>query len=159
MKKRDKMEKSRINDKILEIKGYIQELNEILPENFEKYISNFEKKAACERYFEKIIEAVVDLTFLVIQSRKLKTPEDEESSFMLLSNERIISENLAKKLKDAKGMRNILAHEYGKIDDSLVFEALTEQLEKDINEFIDIIKKEIRWKLCEILISREKLYY
>lgn len=134
----------RIKDKIGEIEQYLQELAEIAPENFEEYESDFKIKAACERYFEKIIEAVVDLTFLVIQSRKLKTPEDEESSFMLLSNEGIISENLAKKLKDAKGMRNILAHEYGKIDDSLVFEAITEQLEKDINEIIDIIKKEIR---------------
>jgi len=146
MKKRGKMEKSRINDKILEIEGYIQELNEILPQTFEEYISNFEKRAACERYFEKIIESVVDLTFLVIQGRKLKTPEDEESSFMLLSKEKIISDELAKKLKDAKGMRNIIAHEYGKIDDELVYEAITEQLEKDINEFIDVIKKEIRWK-------------
>ena len=144
MKKRGKMEKSRINDKILEIEGYIQELNEILPQTFEEYISNFEKRAACERYFEKIIESVVDLTFLVIQGRKLKTPEDEESSFMLLSKEKIISDELAKKLKDAKGMRNIIAHEYGKIDDELVYEAITEQLEKDINEFIDVIKKEIR---------------
>ena len=138
------MEKNRIDDKISEIKGYLQELNEIQPQGFEEYISNFEKKAACERYFEKIIEAVIDLTFLVIQNKNLKIPEDEESSFILLSKEKIISDELAKKLKDAKGMRNILAHEYGKIDDNLVFEALTEQLEKDINEIINIIKKDVK---------------
>jgi len=135
---------NRINDKILEIKGQLQELNEILPQNFEEYISNFEKKAACERYFEKIIEAVIDLVFLVIQNKNLKIPEDEESSFILLLNEKIISEELAKKLKNAKGMRNFIIHQYGKINDELVYEVLTEQLEKDINEFINIIKKEIR---------------
>jgi uncharacterized protein YutE (UPF0331/DUF86 family) len=130
---------SRINNKIEEIEKYLQELNEILPQNFEEYISNFEKKAACERYFEKIMEATIDLAFLIIKNKGLKMPEDEESSFIFLSNEKIISEELARKLKEAKGMRNVIAHEYGRIDDNLVFESLTEQLEKDINEFISMI--------------------
>jgi len=131
---------SRINDKIKEIERYLQELNEIIPSDYEEYVSNLEKKAACERYFEKIVEAVIDLVFLVIKDKNLKMPEDEESSFSILSNQNIISEELAKRLRSAKGMRNIIAHEYGKIDDEIVFEALTEQLEKDTKDFI----KEIR---------------
>ena len=63
---------------------------------------------------------------------------------MNMMNNKIIPESLCKKLKEAKGMRNIIAHEYGKIDDELVFEAITEQLEKDINEFISLIKEEIK---------------
>jgi len=84
------------------------------------------------------------LSFLVIQNKNLKTPKDDKNSFEILEQENIISKELAEKLKEAKGMRNIIAHEYGKIDDELVFEAVTEQLEKDINEFINIIKKGLK---------------
>ena len=38
-------------------------------------------------------------------------------------------------------MRNILAHEYGEVDDEIVFNAVTEELEKDAIEFIKNIKK------------------
>jgi len=37
-------------------------------------------------------------------------------------------------------MRNIIVHEYGKVDDELVFEAISEKLEQDVKEFIKAIK-------------------
>jgi len=134
----------RIKDKIEEIEGYLQELNEIMTNSYEEYLSNFEKKAACERYFEKIIGAVIDLAFLFLRKKKYSSPKEEQAIFDILAENQIISKDFARKLKDAKSMRNFIAHEYGEIDDELVFEALTEQLEKDINEFINVIKKEIR---------------
>lgn len=127
-------------DKIKEIVNYLEELESILPLTFEDYLDNFEKRAACERYFEKIIEAVVDLAFLVIKEKNLRLPEEDESSFLVLADQKIISLELAQKLKSAKGMRNILAHEYGRIDDELVFEAITEKLLTDVKEFIDKVK-------------------
>lgn len=99
----------------------MNELSGIGPGNFEEYREDYKTKAACERYFERIIEGVVDLAFLVIKEQNLKIPEDDKSAFDVLKNESIISEDLCNKLKDAKGMRNILAHEYGSVDDELVF--------------------------------------
>ncbi len=98
-------------------------------------------KAICERYAEKIIEAVEDLAFLMVNYKELKYPEYEKEIFDILFEEKIISETLAKKLKDAKGMRNVIAHEYGRIDDEIVFETVTEQLIPDVNEFIKDIKR------------------
>lgn len=130
----------RIKDKIAEIENYLVELSDIMPKTLEEYREN-KTKAACERYFEKIIEAVVDLAFLIIKDRKLKIPEEDKEAFDILAEEKIISVQLAEKLKDAKGMRNIIAHEYGSIDDEIVFHSITEELEKDAREFIREIKK------------------
>ncbi|MBW2995234.1 DUF86 domain-containing protein, partial [Candidatus Woesearchaeota archaeon] len=88
----------------------------------------------------KIIEAVVDLAFLIIKDKGLKIPEEDKEAFDILSSENVISKELAEKLKDAKGMRNIIAHEYGKIDDEIVFHSITEELEKDITDFISYVK-------------------
>ena len=96
------------------------------------------------KYFEKIIESVVDLAFLVIKECRLKIPEEDKQAFDILNEEDVISDSLKERLKDAKGMRNILAHEYGKINDEMVFESLKEQLIPDIKEFINQIKKFLR---------------
>lgn len=130
----------RIKDKIEEIENYLTELSDIMPGTLEEYRET-KTKAACERYFEKIIEAVVDLAFLVIKDRKLKIPEEDKEAFDILAEEKIITMQVAEKLKDGKGMRNILAHEYGSIDDEIVFHSITEELEKDAREFIKEIKK------------------
>lgn len=53
----------RIKDKIEEIEKYLDELVEISPSTLDRYIEDFKTRAACERYTEKIIEAVVDLAF------------------------------------------------------------------------------------------------
>ena len=131
----------RINDKIIEIEKFLEELEDIIPGNFEEYKKDFQKKAACERYFEKIIEAVVDLGFILIRENDFRIPEDDEGVFEILLSKGIISERLSSKLRDAKGMRNIIAHEYGNIDDELIFETISNELKKDVEDFIDNIEK------------------
>ena len=132
---------NRINDKIKEIEKYIGQLESVVPLTLEEYESDFKIKAICEHYFEKIVESAVDLAFLFIKNEGLKIPEDDKNAFEILQDNNIISEKLSRKLQNAKGMRNIISHEYGQIDDSIVFEAVGEQLEKDINEFIGDIKE------------------
>jgi len=119
----------------------LEELTGFVPEDFEDYIHDFRTKAACERYFEKIIEAAVDLAFLLIKERKFRTPEDDKGAFDILAEENVISIKLATKLKDAKGMRNIIAHQYGNVDDRTVFESITEELARDVHDFLRDIKK------------------
>lgn len=131
---------ARIKDKIQELEQYVDELNEIIPEQFSNYIKDRKTKAACERYFEKIVEAVVDLAFLIIKENGLKIPDDDKGVFDILAKEKLISENLVEKLKAAKGMRNIIAHEYGSIDDELVFESIKNELTADAREFVKNIK-------------------
>ena len=130
----------RINDKVIEIERYLEEIESVLPESLEEYSSDWKIRDICERHFEKIIEAVVDLGFLIIKERDLEMPKDEENVFSILKDNSLISSLLYEKLKQAKGMRNIITHQYGRIDDELVFEAVKEQLVKDVNEFIKCVK-------------------
>ena len=119
----------------------MEELKSIIPSSFEEYKSSIEKKAACERYVEKIIEAATDLAFLIIKNKKLRIPEDDIDAFNILLENKIIDDDLAAKLKNAKGMKNIISHQYGKIDDEIVFDAITEELERDIKKFVEVVEK------------------
>jgi len=131
---------TRIKDKKEEIHNYLDELEKIVPEDFEEYKNNHLVKAACERYFEKIMNAVTDLGFIIIKENKLRVPEEEKELFDILEQENIVNKELARKLKEARGMRNIIAHQYGKINDEIVFEAITSELIKDVGEFLDLLK-------------------
>ncbi len=130
----------RINDKIKEIQKYLSELNKIAPESFHNYKNDLKTKAACERYFEKIIESVTDLAFLIIKEKKYRVPEEDKEAFDIISNENIISKELSVRLKEAKGMRNIIAHQYGKVDDELIFHSITKELKSDVKRMIKSIK-------------------
>ena len=129
-------QKNRIFDKIEQIEEDISLLKEIAPDTFEEYKSSKVEKPACERQIERIMEAVTDIAFYLIKIKKLKRPEDDSSSYFILSDSEIISKSLAENLKSAKGMKNFITHQYDKIDDEIVFNSIKTQLEKDVREFI-----------------------
>ena len=136
----------KIDDKIEEIEEFLSRLGEIKPSTLKEYEENFIVKAACERYFENIVEALIDLTFIFIKELNIEIPEDDESALDTLKRHSIITENLAEKIKEAKGMRNIIAHLYGSVNDELVFDAIDKELIRDAEEFVSLIKKYLRTK-------------
>ena len=135
---------NRIKDKIKQINGFLEDLRKAVPDSLEKYEQSVLEKPACERFFEKIAEAMTDLAFIVIKINKMNIPDDDIDAFNILTNNGWITNELSVNLKDAKGMRNILCHEYGKIDDKLVYHAITEEIEYDINDFIKSIERKLK---------------
>jgi uncharacterized protein YutE (UPF0331/DUF86 family) len=133
------MDENKKESKIIEIESYLENLSSYVPISFDDYIHDSRTKDACERCFEKIIEAVIDLAFIVIKERNLSIPEEEEQVFDILFKNNLISERLFNKLKEAKGMRNFIVHQYAKINDELVFQAVTEELIPDVKEFLDSV--------------------
>jgi uncharacterized protein YutE (UPF0331/DUF86 family) len=130
----------RTHAKIKEIERYLSELSEFMPTDVNGY-KELKTKAACERYFEKITGSVVDLSFLVLKERRLTIPEEDKAVFDKLADLGIITADLAVRLKEARGMRNIIAHEYGRVDDELVFHSITTELARDVLELLASIKK------------------
>lgn len=134
----------RIKDKIKEIEIYLMQLEEIVPDSLEEYQEDFKTKAACERYLERLVEAAEDLAFLAIKHLELESPEEEKEIFKILSRTKIISSDLSDELKRAKGMRNVIAHKYGEIDDKITFVAATEEIGTHLRELIKSIKRKIK---------------
>jgi uncharacterized protein YutE (UPF0331/DUF86 family) len=130
----------RIKEKIMEIQEHLDFLVENTPSDFEEYENDLRTKAVCEHYFEKILEGCTDLAFLIIKLKNLRIPKEDGDAFIVLAEKGILLSELAKKLKEAKGMRNIIAHEYGKLDDSKVYHSLSEEIEEDVSEFLESIE-------------------
>ncbi len=121
------VDRDRVLAKLDELDGYLDELRTIAPSGFEEY-SMIEKKRSCERLVQVAVEATIDTCALLVTGLRLGLPGEENDLFEKLARRGVISGEMAETLKHMKGMRNILVHEYGRIDDELVFETVRDRL-------------------------------
>ncbi len=131
------VDRNRVLSKLDELEQYLKELRSVLPGNFREYQA-IEKKRSCERLLQLSVECSIDICKLLVAGRRLGLPSEENDLFEKLFKAKIISSRLSKLLKEMRGFRNILVHEYAEIDDELVFDMATKRL----TDF-ELFKKEI----------------
>jgi len=121
------LDKERVLVKIDELDGYLRELEKIKPGSFEEY-KKIEKKRSSERLLQLSAECVIDICALMVTGLRLGLPSEEDDLFERLAQAGIISPLMKETLRRTKAFRNILVHEYGRIDDQLVYEILQNKL-------------------------------
>ncbi len=131
------IDRDRLLAKLDELDGYLGELRSIAPARFEEYL-RVEKKRACERLVQMLVEAVIDASALLVAGLRLGLPGDEDDLFDKLARQAVISTPMADTLRRMKGLRNLLVHEYGRVNDEIVFDAVQHRL----GDF-DAFKREI----------------
>lgn len=131
------LDRERILAKIDELDGYLKELKQITPASFDEY-KKIEKRRACERLLQVSIESVIDICAMIVIGLRLGLPAEENDLFEKLEQAGIITISTKEIIKRMKAFRNILVHEYGRIDDNIVYEVVHNRL----NDFEDF-KREI----------------
>ena len=127
------LDRERVLAKVDKLDTYLNELNQIIPVNFEEY-RLVEKKRGCERLLQLCIECIIDISKLFVSGLRLGLPSEENDLFDKMKKKKIISEAMTSTLKEMRGFRNILIHEYAAVDDEIVFGALKTKLE-DFRKF------------------------
>lgn len=90
------LDKTRMLAKIDELEGYLKELKEIIPKDYDSYLASIEKRRACERLLQISVECVIDICSLFVSGLRLGLPSDESDIFERLFKNRIISEEMGK---------------------------------------------------------------
>jgi uncharacterized protein YutE (UPF0331/DUF86 family) len=127
------LDKERVLSKIDELEGYLRELEQVKPADLEEY-KKIEKKRSSERLLQLSIECMIDICALMVTGLRLGLPSEEDDLFERLEQADIISPLMRETLRKMKAFRNILVHEYGRIDDQLVYELLQNKL-NDFDKF------------------------
>ena len=128
----------RIKDKLKELEKLVVEFENIIPQYFQEYEKDNIIKAACERYFERVSESIFDICKLLIKNEGVTIKDNEAETLFSL---KIIGVVFKDKLKRIKGMRNLIIHQYGEVDDELMFESIKNKLLKDTKEFIELVNE------------------
>ncbi len=93
-------------------------------------------RGALERYLYLAIQATIDLAEAVISYKGLRKPTTMAEAFYILGEQGIIAPELSKALAKMVGLRNIMAHDYERIDYGIVLDVLHTKL-SDIERFLD----------------------
>lgn len=120
---------ARIVDKV----EYVTEAVTLLAEkqSLEKsrYLTDREQQAIVEREFQTAIEACLDIAELLIVDSQSEMPQTNAEKFQLLADLGILSSEVAQRMGEAAGFRNVLAHNYGTdIDNEQVYRHLQTDL-------------------------------
>ena len=133
-----KVRKDEIRKKLVEMDSYLEQVEEYFPSEEDEFLRSRIEKHGIYKLLESAIEEVIKICSMINSDLSLGIPSDEDSIIKNLEDKKIISEELAEKIIQMKGFRNILVHRYGKINDKEAFETIKENL----GDF-EIFKKEI----------------
>lgn len=127
------VDRDRALAKLDDLQVCLAELRQIAPASLEE-CRTIEKRRACERLLQLSIECVIDVCHLLVAGRQLGLPGEENDIFEKREHGRLISAQTVDLLKRMKGCRNILVHEYARVVDEIIFEAVTTRL-GDFDDF------------------------
>jgi len=119
--------RERVLARLDDLDGFLRELRSIAPRSLDEYLKT-EKKRACERLVQVSVEALIDVCALLVSGLRLGIPGEEDDLLERLARAGVLSAATAQTLRRMKGLRNLLVHEYGRVNDQIVFETIRDRL-------------------------------
>lgn len=129
-----------IENKISSVKKYLKILERYKKYSRKEIEANLDLKGAIERYLYLAVQATIDLAEAIIAYKNLRKPTTMSEAFYILNEEKIIPQDLTEKMVKMTGFRNVIAHDYEKINYDILYEVLQKGL-KDIDNFLAKISK------------------
>jgi uncharacterized protein YutE (UPF0331/DUF86 family) len=87
------------------------------------------KQDAIAANLQRAAELCIDLANHVIKKKKLGIPKESKDCFEILDQAKIIPESLSRRLQGMVGFRNILVHEYRKLDIAIMQDVIEHHLD------------------------------
>lgn len=119
------------------LREYIQYLNSIELIEKDVYLKDPMIYGSSERFLHLAIECIMDIANHLISDLRFRKPENNRDIFEILYENKLIDSDLKHSLSNMASFRNILVHDYLKLDRGLVYNIIKNNL-KDIEQFIKI---------------------
>ena len=122
------IDKEFIREKIKLAGEYLDEIKEFLKTDDKAIYSDLKSRYSLERVFLLLAEELIDINNYFVKTLELKPIEDLKSSFLALGEVNILPLDFAQKISPLVGVRNILVHQYEKLDFNLFLKNLRTNL-------------------------------
>jgi uncharacterized protein YutE (UPF0331/DUF86 family) len=97
-------------------------------DDYDEFINLGLLKDGLYKRLEYILQSIFDICAILNRDLKLGVPMNDDDIIGNLVKSGYLDPEMGELLKDMKGLKNILVHQYGKINDVLVFDVLKTQL-------------------------------
>lgn len=119
------VDKTMIEREIVQIEKELSYLEEFRDFTFEQVAKDYKTHHVVERIIEIVVNAAIDINqHLIVSLGKGNLPFDFKESFLLLSDLEIYPRKFAEEISQSAGLRNILVHEYTKLDERKFYNSI-----------------------------------
>src|SRR5437763_3159169 len=99
------IDETRILVKVDELRRYLAELRQVMPNDFPGY-QKIEIKRSCERLLQLSVECAMDVCNMFVSGLRLGVPAEENDVFEKLVRNGTLSADMGKILEKMRGIRN-----------------------------------------------------
>jgi len=128
--------------KIANIEQYLRQLSDYRQMDVHAYQADWKTQRIIERTLHLVIEACMDVADHIVADRRLRVPDTGAATFEILAEANLITPDLGKALARMVGFRNILVHDYARLDPTIVVRVLHTEL-TDVERFRDAVLRAI----------------
>lgn len=122
------VKKDLISARLEKLRLYFKTLKAIRKHDLETFKTDVFIHATAERYLHLSIECLLDIGNHIISGSGYRKPETYTDIFQILAEEKVISPKLLKELEGMAAFRNILVHDYFRLDLDKVYQMIRERI-------------------------------
>lgn len=126
--------------KIAQLGEYLADLQELQEISFDEFKADKKIHRYAERTFHLAIECCLDIGSHLISDNGWREPVDNKDIFTVLGENAVLEQKSLPNLQKMAQFRNVLVHDYTKLDLDIVYNALQHNL-SDIRNFVRDIKQ------------------
>jgi len=115
-----------------ELETYYKQIKEFQHITYDTYVSDWKTQRIVERTLQIMIETCTDIANHIISDEQLRTPVTYSDTFKVLCENNIIPVDLFDIMVKMVKFRNIIVHQYERVDSQIVIVIL----KKHIDDFI-----------------------
>lgn len=141
------VDKILIGRKIAQIDTYLEQIREFSKISVRAYKKDWKTQRIVERTLQILIEVCIDIANHVISDERMRLPEGYADTFEVLIENGIIDKRLFPTMVKMTKFRNVIVHQYEKIDPAIVVSTLHrhlndfERYKKAIIKYLSYAKK------------------
>lgn len=128
----------RIYDRLSALREYVSFLQKQKPITTQVLEDDATIRGAIERYLHLACEVVLDISNQIIAEYRYRTPNEYKESIIILGEEGVLTKEFAARFSPIAGFRNILVHDYLKVD----IRELADKVNNNLGDF-DVFAKSV----------------
>lgn len=132
-----------VDSKLAQLAGYISDLIESQDMGQQEYMADKKTQRYVERTLHLAIESCLDIGNHLIADQNWREPLNNKDVFTVLEENGVVSSALLPNLSKMAQFRNILVHDYARIEPDIIYSILKNNVadfQKFIKEIIEALK-------------------
>jgi len=129
------VDKDLVLSKASSVKRHLNRIKEKRDIDLQTFLKDLDRQESIQFNLQMAIQNCIDIAAHIISEEGVGVPGSTNEMFYLLEDNGYISVDITEKMVKAVGFRNLIVHEYGKVELKQVFEVAKREIE-DLEKYL-----------------------